>query len=483
MAPQLRHATAARVALAAGGEHATSECAGDAARALAERGLSVEAVDLDAAPELAARVIAYAPAAPPSPALAARVARICERAALAGRPVVLLASYPRQGPDKELESACALAYLRSYGAIACADPDVWLETIALIAAYGVPSGPRLAVVAPPGTWVAASASALAREAHGPSSRPPEVACDTAKMGAADIALVAREALSPPIPDRVGMATIVPVTARAELLGEDRRPTLVGLRAALGAATAAGQYAERLAAGLGPAELDAAEIGAISPDRDRFDRQLANLGQRAGDHETKVLLASYGIDVTRQAVATTPSAATRIAKKAGYPVEVKPWGPDLPGEPDGCPVEGGLTTAAEVRRAFASVAREAELPDGTPVIVREAPPRGRDVSARIERVGPLGWMTILEVAGAPAPAASPAPLRHSAALELASLVEATRAGDPAPDREALADTLVRASFMAVDRADVIERLDLHRIIVFGKGDGAVVADAHTELRDR
>jgi acetyltransferase len=277
--------------------------------------------------------------------------------------------------------------------------------------------------------------------------------------------------------------IVPVVGRAELLGEDRRTMLVGLRAALGAATAAGRFAERVAAGLGPADRDSPDLAAIEPDRERFDRQIANLGQRAGDHETKVLLASYGIEVTRQAVATTPSAATRIAKKAGYPVDVKPWGPDLPGERDGCPVERGLTTAAEVRRAFASVAQEADLADGTPVIVRESPPPGREVSARIARVGPLGWMTLVDAAGAPGPAAAPAPLRRSDAMELARLVEATRVGDPEPDRSALAEALVRASFLAVDRADVIERLDMHRIVVFAKGDGAVVADAHAELRER
>lgn len=480
MAPQLRHATAARVALAASAEHAASACAGDAARALGERGLPVEAVELDAAPEISARVIAFAPEAPPTPRLAARVARVCERAALAGRPVVMLAAHPQARAEQELETVCALAYLRAHGAIVCTDPDTWLESVALIAGFGIPSGSQVAIVAPPGTWLAASAAALAREAHGPSTRPPALASDTAKLGSTHIALVAREALTKSVPERVGNAMIIPVVGRAELIGDERRPVLVGLRAALGAATAVGRFAERLATGLGPAEPESPELAAIEPDHERFDRQLSNLGRRAGDHETKVLLASYGVDVTRQAVATTPSAATRIAKKAGYPVDVKPWGPDLPGEPDGCPVERGLTTAAEVRRAFASVAREAELADGTPVIVREAPPRGRDVSVRIARIGPLGWMTVVEAAGAPGPAAGPAPLRRADAMELARVVEATRADDPEPDRAALADALVRASYLVIDRADVIESLDLFRVLVFAKGNGAVVADAHAEL---
>jgi hypothetical protein len=194
----------------------------------------------------------------------------------------------------------------------------------------------------------------------------------------------------------------------------------------------------------------------------------------------VLLSAWGVRVIRQAVATTASAANRVAKKAGYPVEIKPWSPLAPAEAEGCPVERDLHTAADVRRAFASVGRAAGLPAGAPVIVRETPPPGRELRVRITRVGELGWTVIADAGGAAAPLAAPAPLRQVDAHELVRLVEATRADDPEPDRDAAADQLVRASHQAVRHQDVKSQLELGRVVVCRKGEGALVVDARATL---
>ncbi|HWN66205.1 MAG TPA: acetate--CoA ligase family protein [Haliangium sp.] len=495
--------------------------ASDAARALAARGLHVEPLPLDRvdtrpetrgsargdtrgddrgdargdargerslATEPAGRPvwsvggpIAFAPDEPPDADTAARLAPLCVRAAEAERPVVLLAAFQRERGRAAWQRAAALAYLRAHGAIVCGDPDVWLETVALLAAYGVPEGPRVAIVAPEGSWLGAAATALANEAERLGQRFPEVAASASRVEPTDVVLVDRAALSPSSPDRVGNAMVVPVLARAELLGHDARVPLVGLRASLAAVAEVGRFARRLAGGLGPGS--APELVDPAPEQERFQRQLDKLDTRAGDHEAKVLLASYGIPVTRQAVATTPSAATRLAKKAGFPVEVKPWGPDQLSERDGCPVQRDLHTAADVRRGMAAVARAAGLPEDAPVIVRETPPAGREVSAHISRLGALGWMVVVEVAGVPEPAAAPAPLGPVDVAELTALVQASRASDPEPDREALADMLVRAAALAVDHQGVIEALYLHRIIVTPRTERSLVADAQAVLVPR
>jgi hypothetical protein len=419
---------------------------------------------------------------------------------------VILAAFARATGKAALHRAAALAYLRASGAIVCADPDVWLEVIALLAGYGLPAGPRVAIVAPDGSWLAASAATLANEAAALGTRFPEVTAsavegaaapdgDDGDGGAVDVVLADRAMIHPRTPTRIGRALIVPAVARAELLVDDGAVALVGLRAALGAITAAGRSAQRCRAGLGAEPVhggggvdgdnadgdgDGDGDAVIRGDLDRFRRQIEKLGQRAGDHEAKVLLSCYDIPVTRQAVATTPSAATRVAKKAGYPVEVKPWGPDLPSEDDGCPVVRGIETAAQVRRAAARVAKRAGLPIGHPVIVRETPPAGRAVAARVAPIGALGWMVVVQIPGVPDPLAAPAPLRPIDAAALAARLESTRAGDAAPDRDALADVLRRASHLAVRHADVIAALDLHRIVVAADGDGAVVVDASIDL---
>ena len=467
--PRAQGASTLRVALAAG-EPAWAD---EVQRVLARRGGICQRIAIDEAPEATAAVVGLAPREPVSPAQAAELAPICARAARAGRPVVMLAAFPRAlGPRGDAQAA-ALAFLRAHGAVLCPDPDSWLEALVLLGAFGLPPGPRVAVVAPPGSWISSAAQFLANEAAASGGRFAALLPEAGRVAATDIVLIDRDELAA-ARERTS-AQLVPLVGRAELCEE--RPVLVGLRPALAAASAAGRLRERLAAGLGPA--DPAEADELAIDRPRFERQLARLSERAGDHESKVLLSAWGVPITRQAVATTPSAATRLAKRAGYPVEVKPWGPDVPSELDGCPVERGLATAADVRRACAAVARAAGNPSGAAVIVRETPPAGRELRARVTRMGELGLTVILDVVGAPGPVAAPAPLRRIDAEELARHVEASRLGDAQPDRAALADLLRRASFL-VATSERIESLDLSRVIAAARGDGVVVADARAEL---
>ena len=482
--------------------------AGDVSQILAARGIATESLTIDEVgerlpvraggqsdarvgepSESGLRVIAYAPEQPPSPERVAELAPLCRAAATAGTPVVALCSFSRARGRAAEDRAAALAYLRCSGALICEDPDVWLEAICLLSGHGLPNGPRASIVAPHGSWLAAAATALQNEAEAMGNRFPLLAASTTQLDPTDVALVDSAALSPSTPDKVGQAQVVPLIARAELLGDIKRMPLVGLRAALAAVATAGELAQRVDAGLGAdvsTRDDPSRLSDLAPDLDRFERQLDKLDPldtRAGDHEAKVLLASWGIAVTRQAVATTPSAAIRVAKKAGYPVEVKPWGSHQLSEREGCPVEKDLATAADVRRAVAAVVKAAGLPAGAPVIVRAAPPRGREVSARIVRVGPLGWMVTAEIEGVAEPVAAPAPLRRVDAEMIARRVEASRASDPEPDRETLADILVRASHLVIHHSDVIEALYLHRIIVTPRNETTVVADAQAVLTPR
>lgn len=450
------------------------------AQVLARRGIACERVALADAAQADARAIGVVPAEPIGPTQAADLAPVAARAAAAGRPLVVLAAFPRAIGVRGEAQAAALAYLRAYGAVLCTDPDAWLEALVLLAAWGAPAGPRVAVIAPSGSWISGSAQFLASEAAAAGGRAAALTPDAARVGPTDVVLVDRDeapTARAAMGERTGGAAIVPLLGRAELC--DERPALVGLRPALAAVAACGRLRERVRLGLGPASVD--EVTELEVDSERFQRQLAKIGTRAGDHETKVLLAAWGVPVTRQAVATTPSAAIRLAKRAGYPVEVKPWGPDVPLEVDGCPVERGLMTASDVRRACAAVTRTAGQASGAPVIVRETPPSGRELRARIAHIAELGLTVLVDIVGAPGPLAAPAPLRAIDAEEIARHVEASRLGDPQPDRAALADVLRRASFLVAASGRIVS-LDLGRVIAAARGDGVLVADASTVLAD-
>jgi hypothetical protein len=168
-----------------------------------------------------------------------------------------------------------------------------------------------------------------------------------------------------------------------------------------------------------------------------------------------------------------------ARRAGFPVEIKPWGHDLPTEPEGCPVIRNVTSDALVRRAFtqvlAAAGRAPNHAEGA-VIVRETPPLGRDVAVQFVRLPALGWTVVLEIPGAPHVAAAPAPLRPVDAQALAAALVASRAADAEPDRAGLANVLRRTSHLVVDLDARLVRLELPRVVVGGRGARTVVADA-------
>lgn len=470
MMPKLRAAPATRVAVAVDDDG----FARDVTRVLAGRGVGAEGMDPDAASARGGHVIAHAPARALTIDEIASLAELCADAAEDGRPVVSLIPPPPAGHRRAAEHAAGLAVLRAHGAVLCADPDAWFEALVLLSCFGAPPGPRAAIVAPPGTWLAASALALEAEASARGDRFASIADDAGTLSPVDAVLVDRSELAG-TERATRQVLLVPVVARPELAGE--RPALVGLRAALAAVEAVGRQRERVAAGLGPADEDDDGDVEVAIDRERLERQLDKLGERAGDHESKVLLSCYGVRVTRQAVATTPSGATRIAKKAGFPVELKPWGAEIESEPEGCPVETDVASNADVRRAYAAICDAAEV---DAVIVRETPPRGRELSVRIEPIGALGLMLVAEVEGAAAPVAAVAPCRPIDAEEVARRVVSSRAGDPAPNRRALVELLVRSSRLAAD-VPRLESLELPRVIV--GPDEVVVVDARCRLRRR
>ncbi|MSP17736.1 MAG: hypothetical protein EXR73_14220 [Myxococcales bacterium] len=478
MLTRAREATAPRVALACDDERTAREVA----RVAGVRGFRFEELGLEAAIDAPVGSVAYAPAEPPSPETALRLAPLCQRAAENRRPVVLLAAVGRTRGRAAEEQIAAAAILRTHGAVVLECPDAWFETAVFLAVHGIPSGSRVAVIAPDGGWLhlAATALALEDEARGATRSHAVLAEEPAEPHPTDIALVDAE-FAAVASERAGRALFVPVVARAELLSGDSRPALVGLRAALAAAHAAGRLGERVRQGLGPAPPS--DVKRWKVDRERVDRLLALGVPRLGDHESKLLLAAYGVPVTRQSVAMTPSRAVQIARTCGWPVEVKPYDPELPVERDGGTVITGAKNPPEVRRAFAAASSSAGVAVGQPVIVRATPSPGRNVVARIERHAVLGWTVQVTVPGAPRPLAAPAPLRKTDAEDLAAALESSRAGDTPPDRAALADLLHRASHVAVDREAEVESIDLARVIVAARGDGALVADVRIRLARR
>jgi ATP-grasp domain len=470
-----RAQVAPRVALAVEDERTGAEVA----RVAEQRGIPVQRISVEAALDAPVGAIAYVPAVPPEPAQAAALARLCVVAAENRRPIVFCAAFePVKGRAAE-ERAAAFAYLAAHGAIVVPEPDAWFETAVLVAGYGPPAGPRTCVVAPPGGWLALAATALGLGGKGEVAVAEGV--EETSPRPADVALV-DVSLDQPTPDRVARALVVPVVARAELAHDADRTVLVGLASSLAACAAAGRHSLRVAAGLGPAPL--AEVARFRADKVRVAEALGAAAALLGDHDTKRLVSAYGVPCTRQAVAQSPSAAVRYAQQIDWPVEIKAWSADVAAEKPGAHndfVIDGVENPPDVRRAFAAAATAAGLKVGVPVLVRQSVPAGREVAARFDKHPDLGWTVTLSGPGARGTACAPAPLRRLDAEDLAAALESSRTGDAPPDRAALAELLVRASFAAVANEAAIESLELTRIVVRARGEGALLVDGRTRLR--
>jgi hypothetical protein len=130
----------------------------------------------------------------------------------------------------------------------------------------------------------------------------------------------------------------------------------------------------LAGRCAPAEPPLPQVNA---DRKRAQAIVAEAEGVLGDHDTKRVLNAYGVRVSRQAPASSHTAALRIAQQVGFPVDVvvppearrdaesrRKGTPEAPKPPQA--IVRRATAAAEVRRAAGILLEEATF-----VLVREA----------------------------------------------------------------------------------------------------------------
>jgi hypothetical protein len=204
----------------------------------------------------------------------------------------------------------------------------------------------------------------------------------------------------------------------------------------------------------PSELRAllAALAAPAPDADdktpraRVDKELAarvraEVDAELSDHDAKRLLKAWGVRVSRQAPAPTPTAAIAVAKKIGLPVALLLGAEERVAE-----------SVADVKRVAALLLQAGnEAARGAPVsvMVRE---RFADVPrARVRIAAERGVGLTMRVGEAYALA----PLTSADALELARATAARRAAD----QRALAELLQRVAACAAGE-DAAFELDLY-----------------------
>ncbi len=218
--------------------------------------------------------------------------------------------------------------------------------------------------------------------------------------------------------------------------------------------------------------------------------LAGRTDDVTEFAAKRVLAQYGIGVTREDLATSREQAVALAQRIGYPVVMKVQSPDISHKTEAKAVRLGIASDAAVAAAYDEILRNAKAYkhdariDG--VLVQEM------VSSGIEAIlgvtndklfGPavmfgLGGIfaeVLKDVAFRIAPVTKAAALEMIAEIKGYAVLAGARGVAPA-DVDALADTIVRLSALALDLKDQVAELDINPLFVFPKGQGVKAGDA-------
>jgi len=207
-----------------------------------------------------------------------------------------------------------------------------------------------------------------------------------------------------------------------------------------------------------------------------------------EHESKLLLAGFGIPIPEERLADSPEAAVRAARELGFPVALKLCGRGIAHKTERGLVRLDLRDEASLREAAAALlaARRPEEGDARLLLARMRRGR-RELIAGLVRDPQFGPCVMLGLGGIFAEALrdaafAVAPLGPGDADELidalqhAALLGALR-GEPAVDRARLRAVLEGLARLGLERPDV-RAVDLNPLLV--DGGEPVVVDALVEL---
>jgi acyl-CoA synthetase (NDP forming) len=207
------------------------------------------------------------------------------------------------------------------------------------------------------------------------------------------------------------------------------------------------------------------------------KALAQGRTALNEHESKQLLAAYGVPVVQEAVARDALQAVDLAHSLGYPVVLKGLGSTLLHKTERGLVHLNLSTKAAVERAVHAIARGAgdEL-EG--ILVQPMLTGKREFVAGLSRDAVFGPVVMFGVGGIFTEALGDyslriAPLSTYDAREQIAEIKAQRLlgafrGEQAPKIEVLISTLLGLSQLAFEHPEVAE-VDINPLIVASSGE--------------
>ena len=211
------------------------------------------------------------------------------------------------------------------------------------------------------------------------------------------------------------------------------------------------------------------------------------GSALSEQDSKALLKSYGIGLPKERVATSASEAAKAAKKIGFPVVMKIVSADILHKSDVGLVAVGVRDEDDARRTYKRLVATAKkvVPKATidGVLVAEMV-RGVETVVGIARDDLFGPVVMFGLGGVLVEVLRDVTFRvppftpRDAATMLtelrgAALLHGVR-GQPAADRDALVDVLMKMQRLAVDLSGDVAEVDINPLLA--GPNAAVAADA-------
>jgi len=218
--------------------------------------------------------------------------------------------------------------------------------------------------------------------------------------------------------------------------------------------------------------------------------VSEAGHSLTETQAKKLLQFYGIPITREHLATTAEQAVALAKSINGAVALKIQSPQILHKTEVGGVRINLATAAEVSEAYAqilqSVQRHAPNASIDGVLVQEMVTDAVEFFVGVSKDPVFGPVLTIGFGGIYVEILQDVvfriPVLDKEAVATAlqqlrgyGLLLGARGGAPR-DINALIDTIVKISWLAVDLADLIDEIDINPIGVLPDGQGVRVIDS-------
>jgi acetate---CoA ligase (ADP-forming) len=208
------------------------------------------------------------------------------------------------------------------------------------------------------------------------------------------------------------------------------------------------------------------------------------------------LRHYGFPLVPYALATSADEAAASAEKIGYPVVMKISGPKILHKTDVGGVKLNLKDADSVRQAYDAMIASVRGKMGKDVeiwgvLIQKMLPPGKEIILGMTRDPRFGPLLMFGLGGIYTEALRDvafrlAPIRKNVAGEMVTSIRSYRLlqgvrGEAPSDTTAIGECLMRLSQFVTENPDVKE-LDINPLIVYARGNGAMVADARIILSE-